>query len=333
MATIGTELKNPKNRPWIIGAGALTAGVLGYAWWTRGQSEAAAAAERALAQIPGPVEEPTDEPGFDIIGGTTTEQPATNDQWTSLAVERLVNQGWEGMAVQSALGKFLGRQPLSSAEADIVRAALAVAGQPPVGGPFSVITVQTPAAVPMGAPVLSATAPVYRNGAWEYVISWAPVTGATRYWFQHVGGSSGFITATQTSVIRAAAGRTDTWKFAAVNAAGVKGPEATFTKAFPTAPVAPAATKPPGNPNLVILTSLGGNRYRVSVGPYIMVPVTQWRVRWEAGSRVSGWAIMPHTKDFVWNFPRGTRFRVRVQAGNKAGYSSPGKLSNTVSAR
>jgi len=333
MATISQELSNPKNRPWIIGAGALTAGVLGYAWWTRGQSEAAAA-QSALAQIPGPVEEPTDTPGFDIIGGTTTAQPATNAEWTQLAVERLVNQGYEGLAVYSALGKFLGRQPLTTAEADIVRAALAAAGQPPVtgGSPFSVIGITPPAAVGLTTPILTSTLPVFRNGAWEYTIAWAPVPGATRYWFQHVGGSSGYLTTTKTNVIRAAPGRTDTWKFAAVNAANVKGPEATFAKSFP-----PAAAKPPPAPASVGLLPgpAGRNAARHGVAFPPAPGATKYRYRGHNGRQATAWATAypaPRGNYPTWKYPRGQRFFAQVQSGNAAGWGGV-RNSNTVAMR
>lgn len=76
-------------------------------------------------------------------GSTTTDATTdaidTNAEWTNKAIELLTNQGYDGATVAAALGDFLARRALDKTEATIARAALAVAGQPPVNGPFSVI--------------------------------------------------------------------------------------------------------------------------------------------------------------------------------------------------
>lgn len=91
--------------------------------------------------------------GLSTTGGSTTvtgntgntSTDATGDaisdnaKWTNRAVDLLTNQGYDGMTVQGALGDFLARRALDKTEATIVRAALAVAGQPPVNGPFPVL--------------------------------------------------------------------------------------------------------------------------------------------------------------------------------------------------
>jgi hypothetical protein len=63
----------------------------------------------------------------------------TNAEWTQRAVELLGNAGYDSATVYAALGEFLARRSLDKTEATIARAALAAAGQPPTGGPYSVL--------------------------------------------------------------------------------------------------------------------------------------------------------------------------------------------------
>lgn len=69
----------------------------------------------------------------------TTGTIDTNSEWTQEAVELLTNAGYDPAAVAAALGEFLARRSLDKSEASIARAALAMAGQPPVNGPYTVI--------------------------------------------------------------------------------------------------------------------------------------------------------------------------------------------------
>ncbi len=119
----------PKTAVYIFGAGA--AGIVGYAWFTSGRGDVVAPV------LPEPVPEPTDVPGFDVIGGGGP--PGTNADWAQKAIDYWVNYGIDGTAMGSALGKFLARKPLNTVEADLVRMAISVAGQPPEYGPWTII--------------------------------------------------------------------------------------------------------------------------------------------------------------------------------------------------
>lgn len=121
----------PKNV--VIVGGAIAAGVVGYAWFKQGTG----GEELPSGALPEPVPEPTDTPGFEVLG--TAPAPMTNAEWTQLAVERLINIGIDGPGVSAAIGKFLARKPLNTTEQSLVQQALAHAGQPPVGGPYVVI--------------------------------------------------------------------------------------------------------------------------------------------------------------------------------------------------
>lgn len=119
-----------------------------YRWYQAGQSEEGPAGSDGLY-----TSDDLSEYGLSTTGGSTnvggngnTSTDGTSDlviddnaEWTAAAVERLGNAGYDSAAVYGALGEFLARRALDKTEATIARAALAAAGQPPVGGPFSVI--------------------------------------------------------------------------------------------------------------------------------------------------------------------------------------------------
>lgn len=109
-----------------------------------------------------------------------TEGMSTNDAWTRKAVENLTNQGYDGATVAAALGDFLARRALTSAEASIARAAVAMTGQPPVGGPFPFNEQATTG----GTGVLAAPANLRKLEAstdTQIGLAWDPVPGAAHY--------------------------------------------------------------------------------------------------------------------------------------------------------
>ncbi len=69
--------------------------------------------------------------------GTDTTQsttPTTNSEWSNLAATQLSQSDtWSYTDIVTALGNYLSGTPLSTAQQAIVRAAIAVAGYPPVG--------------------------------------------------------------------------------------------------------------------------------------------------------------------------------------------------------
>ena len=74
---------------------------------------------------------------IDTTGGAV---PTSNDQWAQKALGLMSN--WDPIFVQTALGKFLAGQPLTSDEANAVRVAEALAGPPPVGN-LTIVMVTT----------------------------------------------------------------------------------------------------------------------------------------------------------------------------------------------
>lgn len=125
-------------------------------------------------------------------GSTTTDatNPNTiddNAEWTQKAVELLGNAGYDSATVYAALGEFLARRSLDKNEASIARAALAAAGQPPVGGPYSVNEAATTGTATLTAPTgLKATAVTSTS----VTLSWNPVAGAGYYRGYRSGAST-----------------------------------------------------------------------------------------------------------------------------------------------
>lgn len=173
----------------VYAAGAAVAGIVGYAWFTRGvrQSDQEAAAEAVKAATPSPVEEPTDSTDFSVIGGGPP--PTTNADWGELVVQRLQQIGLDGPAVSSAVGKFLARKPLNKTEADLVRQAIRAGGYPPQDGPWTVIEeipgVVVPPPPPPPPPVKKPAPPgkvgLLPKAHFMFGIGWDASPGATKY--------------------------------------------------------------------------------------------------------------------------------------------------------
>lgn len=116
--------------------------------------------------------------GNTVTDGTKPDAIDDNAEWTQAAVERLGNAGYDAAVVYGALGEFLARRALDKTEATIARAAIAAAGQPPVGGPYSVIEEAATGTGTLPAPTglkVTATSPN------SITLSWNKVDGAAYY--------------------------------------------------------------------------------------------------------------------------------------------------------
>jgi chitodextrinase len=174
--------------------------------------------------------------------GTQPDSIDTNAEWTNKAVELLANAGYDPAVVYAALGEFLGRRALDKTEASIARAALAAAGQPPEGRPWTVLEeattggTGTPAA-PTGLKVTSTTAS-------SVSLSWSAVAGAGSYQVYRDGSSVG--SATSTSYTSSGLKAATPYKFAvlAVGTTGKSGPKSGEVSAKTSAAPATSTPKP-----------------------------------------------------------------------------------------
>jgi hypothetical protein len=127
------------DRQWVVAGVAVTAGIVGVAWWRHRQAATSAA----------PTVDPTT--GTDSTNPTYTNPnpvvssdtggqlpPANNQEWSQRALDKL--SWFESGYLGDILGKYLGRQPLSLEEAAVVRTVWAIIGHPPQDVPIILAT-------------------------------------------------------------------------------------------------------------------------------------------------------------------------------------------------
>jgi fibronectin type III domain protein len=169
-----------------VGVGGVAAFVL-WRYWSAAQASSATPSE--YQPDTSSVTQAGDAPLTSDRTGNTTDTTGTdglittNDQWTQRAVELLGVAGWDDRTVLTALGKWLNRQPLTDSEGLIVRAATAITGQPPVGGPYPINLVAGGHETPATAQVPPAPAGLTVNTihGTNVILAWQPVAGAVGY--------------------------------------------------------------------------------------------------------------------------------------------------------
>lgn len=175
-------------RTYVLVGGALIVGIVGYAYFS-GSGTTEEVTDTGLEAAVDEYESPLGNSGTnstgDYSGNVDDTKIDTNAEWTQSAVDFLQGTGYDSATVVNALGKYLSFKALSAAEAQIVMAARAAVGDPPVGGPYPIkdalpttSTPTTPAKTTQKAPTgLKAT-----NVTKTYVkLDWAPLTGVKGY--------------------------------------------------------------------------------------------------------------------------------------------------------
>lgn len=141
--TINVPGLGPTKSVYVYAGGALVVGIVGYAWWKNSQNQAQTDYVGASPDDYGvsDYDSPLGNSGGNSGGSYDSTDPdaiRTNAQWTAFAVEKLATYNYDAAAVSSALGKYLARQGLTENEVGIVQQAIAVAGPPPIGGPYPI---------------------------------------------------------------------------------------------------------------------------------------------------------------------------------------------------
>ena len=150
---------------------------------------------------------------------------SNNAQWTSYAIDKLVEQGRPAASVGSALGDYLAKRPVDQSEEAIIVAALAVAGAPPVGGPYTII--HQVGTVDLKAPTGLKASSIATTSAW---FTFNPVAGATQYYLyrsgvtENVGGSRD----TKIQATGLAKGKTYKFAVAGLTGTGKVGPKSSY---------------------------------------------------------------------------------------------------------
>lgn len=194
----------PVKKTYVYAAGAGIAVVVGVAYWRSRQAGGEADPAAVGEELPGddyssdaygPDTGDYVNPGGSGASSSTTEPGdviTNNAQWTLAAISALEAVGVDLGAASSALGKFMARQDLTTAQADLVRQALAMVGDPPSG------TYEVKVAATGGGGTEDPTTPAGSKGAdlrapsglatWgagpsrlAVPLKWEPVPGATGY--------------------------------------------------------------------------------------------------------------------------------------------------------
>lgn len=318
------------NRNVVYFGGAAALGIVAYAWYRNSQEGPA-----ILTSDPNvaPVGEPRDSTGFTISSSDAGTTPQNNAEWRDLAVSKLIATGLDGSAVSSAIGKYIGRQPLSKTEQDLVRQALLAAGDPPQGGPYSIIEIASGGVQPALTRPLNLTANMIGGG--QVVVSWDAVAGAVKYAVRaDVNGvRGGTVYEDQESHVSGpwpeAQGRTVVFVVSGVNGSGVIGPESTVTYVAPNAPAGTSFDPYSGTEGITIgpppsitASSNADGSVDIAWGP--LDGVTRYRVRVAGGYPVTETKTSHHMNPWAANAGKNVTYYV-------AGFDRSGKLGPETS--
>lgn len=192
-------------------------------------------------------------PTRDDYGFTGT----TNAQWTQYAATQLTgSETWSYTGILTALGKYLNGRPLSATEVEIVQAAIAIAGYPPVGN--------HPVIPATGSPSVSLPAPSGLRASNltkdSVLLDWNAVSGADRYIVRRGGTVIETSGDTQMGVRSLTPKTAYTFTVTARGLDGVEGPAAslgvTTLADTPTTPTTPKPSTPakPTKPRYRVMT-------------------------------------------------------------------------------
>lgn len=150
--------------------GALVAGIVGYAWWSRRGSSAAQAPTWDVDSV--------GETGYVSPGGGSsfTAPPptgayASNQEWANKALSWGLDHGFEFTLVAGAIALFLAKKPVSAKQGEFLQQALPQIGPPPSDGPHQIIPGSGPAPDPFTSDLPDLTRPGYEqlpDAPWRY---------------------------------------------------------------------------------------------------------------------------------------------------------------------
>lgn len=250
----------PVDKRVVIGIGAAIVAFLAWRYWLAGSGaepvdEAADSGFEDGGTIPG-VDGATDWYGSGGGGGSSTgddtsstpQQIRTNAQWSQYARDQLlVTDSYTGTAIGAALGNYLAGRPLSTQQQEIVRAAIALAGYPPVGTFVVVPGGDTDVTVaPTGLKVTGVTTTAV-------TLSWSAVSGADEYRIYRGGVSQNVGTSRDTTgqVGGLQPNTSYTFQVAALSSAGKAGPRSSSVSAKTKA----VALAKPATPRVTSVTA------------------------------------------------------------------------------
>lgn len=251
-----------------------------------------------------------------ITTDATGDAIDTNVEWSNEVLTKLGNQGYDGPTVSAALGEFLARRALDKNEASIARTAMAVAGQPPEGRPWSVIEEAGTGTGTLPAPAnvhVTATGPEYVN------LAWSTVDGAGWYVVYNSATGTMAVRANQGSVTVYGLKPNTTYGFQ-VAAVGTTGREGTRSSAV-SAKTKPVALARPATPTASAVTRTS---FRASTKPVSGATRYQWFM---SGREVPGTDV-PY-RDFTGLKPNSA-YAVGVRADAQGQNAGPMSATATL---
>lgn len=320
-------------RNYLYVGGAALVGIVGYAWWTRGGGGGVVEEPEELAAVDTFGDEritPNTIDTYDVAVDNRTGIK-TNAEWSQFVRDDLSGRsGYDSGVVSAAVGKYLARQPLTSAEVSIIQQANAVGGEPPEGRPWVIIPEGPSGAAVAPGPVtglkLVSATPT------SVTVGWSATQGASGYELRRDGGGTARKDANTRTHTSSGLKPNTSYRFGvrSVNSANNFGPEATVTVKTTATGSAPGGAV--GAPKGVLAVGGDDGYFRVGWSP---VPgATSYRIRREGSGAPNRWATVKGT---TWaSHVRGLRkptmfaFRVQAMAGTKPGGNT---VSNAVSVK
>jgi len=323
MAEVDVPKVGKVNKKVLIPIVVAAAGFVGYRYWKSRSSVGAGDAVDPGMEDPGTLPgiagavKPDNSYGSSDGGGTGQTgggfRGTSNSEWTEYVTDRLQQDGrWSYSVIAVALGNFLDNKPLSTEQQDIARAAIGVAGYPPVGSHTIVPGGNTPITVAPSGVVGTATSPTTVS------VSFPAVAGATTYNGYLNGGASASATGGGSPLVfsNLTPGTSYVIQVAAVSSAGGIGPKSsTITVKTPA-----VAVGTPARPSIVSVTN---SRATLSVPKVPYATSYRWYRNGVIANATDGPAVT------LTNLKSKSTYSVAVQADTSTG--SPGKLSPAVS--
>jgi hypothetical protein len=238
----------------------------------------------------------------------------TNSEWSEYVTDRLQQDGrWTYSVIAVALGNLLSDKPLSSDQQDIARAAIGIAGQPPVGYHSIIPGGNTSITVAPTGGTASATGPD------KLRVSFVGVAGAATYNVYINGSVRGTGTASPIDITGLTPGTSYSVQVAAVSASGAAGPK---SSAF-TGKTTGATLAKPAQPR--VTTNAGGGRATFSTNAVPYATTYQWFLNGKIFNSTSGPSVT-HT-----SLKAKARYSPGVSVRALGATGSPGPMSITKS--
>ncbi len=319
----------PMNKKVLAGVGVAAAGFVGWRYYQSRKDAAAAAADTTDTTDPG-FQDPGVLPsvsgavdGSGLFGDGTTTVPTstdygftgtTNDQWTQYVATQLSQSDqWSYTDILTALGAYLAGRPLSAIQQQIVQAAIAIGGHPPVGNPVVVSGGNTPITVaPTGVVATGSTSSTV-------TLSWQPVAGAAQYRVyrsgvaNNVGGTND--ATTHITIGGLSPNTSYTFYVAAETGNGVLGPRSAGVAGKTTA----ISLKAPSTPKVTGVTASGAS---ASTGAVSGATGYNWYIN----NVAHGHSDAPHYA--ISGLKKSTKYTLKVTADNAS--QAPGPASGSV---